>query len=102
MKMPFIILEEQLSPSKLVLLNRKEIKVSLDEMIKRVKQAGAPSIGLTIYPLPDGYFANKIMNPVYSYQNGGDWTWFGARMIQQLIKYGFVEEAYGMNKYSPW
>ena len=77
------------------LLSKKEVKISLDEMIKRVKQAGAPSIGLTLYPpYPEGYFANKIMNPVYSYQNGGDWTWFGGRMIQQLIKYGFVKEAY--------
>ncbi|HEX5025219.1 MAG TPA: hypothetical protein VFV68_08095 [Agriterribacter sp.] len=77
------------------LLTSKEIKTSLDEMIKRVKQAGAPSIGLTIYPpYPEGFFANKIMNPVYSYQNGGDWTWFGGRMIQQLIKHGFVQEAY--------
>ena len=30
----------------------------------------------------------------YSYQNGGDWTWFGGRMIQQLIAYGMVEDAY--------
>jgi glycogen debranching enzyme len=77
------------------LLTKDEVKASLDEMVKRVKQAGAPSIGLTLYPpYPEGYFANKIMNPVYSYQNGGDWTWFGGRMIQQLIKYGFVQEAY--------
>jgi len=77
------------------LLSKEEIKTSLDEMIKRVKEAGAPSIGLTLYPpYPEGYFVNKIMNPVYSYQNGGDWTWFGGRMIQQLIKYGFVQEAY--------
>ena len=53
-----------------------------------MKEAGAPSIGLTLYPpYPNGYFVNKIMNPEYSYQNGGDWTWFGARTIQQLIKY---------------
>jgi hypothetical protein len=77
------------------LLTKTEVKASLDEMVKRVKQAGAGSIGLTLYPpYPDGYFVNKIMNPVYSYQNGGDWTWFGARMIQQLIRYGFVQEAY--------
>jgi glycogen debranching enzyme len=77
------------------LLSKQEIKASVIEMVKRVKQAGAPSIGLTIYPpYPDGFFANKIMNPIYSYQNGGDWTWFGGRMIQQLIKYGFVKEAY--------
>jgi len=77
------------------LLSKKEIKTSIEEMIKRVKQAGAGSIGLTLYPpYPEGFFANKIMNPVYSYQNGGDWTWFGGRMIQQLIKYGFLKEAY--------
>jgi glycogen debranching enzyme len=77
------------------LLNKEEVKVSLDEMVKRVKQAGAGSIGLTLYPpYPKGYFENKIMNPEYSYQNGGDWTWFGGRMIQQLIEYGFVKEAY--------
>jgi hypothetical protein len=77
------------------LLNKKEVKASLDEMVKRVKEAGAPSIGLTLYPpYPEGYFANKIMNPVYNYQNGGDWTWFGGRIIQQLIRYGFTAEAY--------
>ena len=30
----------------------------------------------------------------YSYQNGGDWTWFGGRMVQQLIANGFYREAY--------
>ncbi len=77
------------------LLSKEEIKTSFDEMVNRVQQAGAASIGLTLYPpYPKGFFENKIMNPEYSYQNGGDWTWFGGRMIQQLIKNGFVEEAY--------
>src|SRR5690554_1197213 len=77
------------------LLSKKEIKSSLEEMISRVKQARAPSIGLTLYPpYPEGFFANEIMNPVYSYQNGGDWTWFGGRMVLELVKNGFVKEAY--------
>nr|MCU0396456.1 hypothetical protein [Chitinophagaceae bacterium] len=77
------------------LLSREEIKSSLDEMVKRVKEAGAPSIGLTLYPTyPDGYFKNQILTKPYTYQNGGDWTWFGGRMIQQLVKHGFVQEAY--------
>lgn len=63
-------------------------------MIANVKASGASSIGLTMYPpYPEGYFENKGMYP-YGYQNGGDWTWFGARMIQQLVKYGFYQEAY--------
>ncbi len=77
------------------LLSKEEIKISLDKMIANVKASGAGSIGLTLYPpYPKGFFANKIMNPEYSYQNGGDWTWFGGRMIQELIKNGFVKEAY--------
>ena len=77
------------------LLSKKEIKASLNTMVKLVKQAGAGSIGLTLYPpYPAGFYKNGIMNPEYSYQNGGDWTWFGGRMIQELIKNGFVKEAY--------
>ncbi len=77
------------------LLTKEEIRIAINEMISRVKQAGAHSIGLTLYPpYPNGFFVNKIMNPEYSYQNGGDWTWFGARMIYQLVNYGFAEDAY--------
>lgn len=76
------------------LLSKEQIKVSLNKMIENVKISGAGSIGLTMYPpYPEGSFENKGMYP-YGYQNGGDWTWFGGRMIQQLIKNGFVEEAY--------
>lgn len=76
------------------LLKRKEIEVSLKKMVENVKAAEAPSIGLTIYPpYPEGFFKNKGMYP-YGYQNGGDWTWFGGRMIMQLIRNGFVKEAY--------
>ncbi len=76
------------------LLSKEEIKVSLEKMLANVEACGAGSIGLTLYPpYPEGYFKNPSMYP-YGYQNGGDWTWFGGRMIQQLVKYGFVEEAY--------
>jgi len=76
------------------LLSKEEIKVSLNKMLANVRASGAGSIGLTMYPpYPEGYFKNKGMYP-YGYQNGGDWTWFGGRMIQELIKNGFVQEAY--------
>jgi hypothetical protein len=76
------------------LLTKKEIKEAMRKMAANVKASGAGSIGLTLYPpYPEGYFKNKSMYP-YGYQNGGDWTWFGGRMIQQLIRYGFYEEAY--------
>ena len=76
------------------LLSKDEIKISLEKMVANVKASGAGSIGLTMYPpYPEGFYKNKSMYP-YGYQNGGDWTWFGGRMIQQLVKNGFVVEAY--------
>jgi len=76
------------------LLSKEEIAISNAAMVANVKASGAPTIGLTVYPpYPEGFFLNKGMYP-YGYQNGGDWTWFGGRMIQQLIRNGFVQEAY--------
>lgn len=76
------------------LLDREEIRAVNAQMVADVKAAGAASIGLTLYPpYPAGFFQNKSMYP-YGYQNGGDWTWFGARMITQLVKHGFAREAY--------
>ncbi len=76
------------------LLNKDQIKTALDKMIANVKASGAGSIGLTMYPpYPAWAFENKGMYP-YGYQNGGDWTWFGGRMILGLIDNGFIQEAY--------
>ena len=76
------------------LLSREEIAIVNAQMVANVIESGAPSIGLTVYPpYPEGFFQNVGMYP-YGYQNGGDWTWFGARMIHQLIRNGYVHEAY--------
>ena len=76
------------------LLDTAQVKHALDRMVANVHAAGAASIGLTLYPpYPDFAFENPGMAP-WSYQNGGDWTWFGARLIPELVRYGFVEAAY--------
>ena len=78
-------------------LNREEINMVISQMKKNVELSGAPSIGLTLYPTYPQEVLGVISAP-YNYQNGGDWTWFGGRMIQQLITYDFVEEAYELAK----
>lgn len=76
------------------LLSHKEVGIANAKMVANVKAAPAQSIGLTLYPCyPEGFFLNPGMGP-YSYQNGGDWTWFGARTISALVEYGYVQEAY--------
>ncbi|MBX3746516.1 MAG: hypothetical protein KF833_14505 [Verrucomicrobiae bacterium] len=76
------------------LLSREEIVRSLAAMRDNVRRAGAASLGLTVYPpYPDGFFKNPGMG-AWSYQNGGDWCWFGGRLIRQLLRAGLVEDAY--------
>lgn len=76
------------------LLSKEEIAIANKKMLENVRKSGMPNIGLTLYPTyPQGFFTGGMSKP-YVYQNGGDWTWFGGRMIQQLIANGFVEEAY--------
>ncbi|MBQ7457778.1 MAG: hypothetical protein IJS70_01260, partial [Bacteroidales bacterium] len=61
------------------ILTKKEVAQANRRMLANMKSAGAQSIGLTLFPAyPDGFFANPMMG-AYQYQNGGDWTWFGAR-----------------------
>lgn len=77
------------------LLSHTEVAAACARMEDNVRKANASSIGLTIYPpYPLGYFKNPQLTAPYTYQNGGDWCWFGGRMIQQLVRYGYVEEAY--------
>lgn len=76
------------------LLTKEEIEQANNRMLENVKKANAQTIGLTMYPTyPAGFFKGVGMYP-FGYQNGGDWTWFGARMIWGLIENGFIKEAY--------
>jgi glycogen debranching enzyme len=75
------------------LLSKNEVLQAYRKMQENVKQAHAATIGLTLYPVyPAGSFKNTGMGP-YSYQNGGDWTWFGGRMVTQLLRYNLLNEA---------
>ena len=79
-------------------LNHEEIAAVLSRMKKNVELSGAPSIGLTLYPAYPKEVLGKNVSAPYQYQNGGDWTWFGGRMIQQLIANNFTKEAYEQAK----
>jgi len=81
------------------LLSKKEIAVATARMVDNVRKSGAASIGLTVYPpYPEDFFKNRQLRKPYSYINGGDWTWFGGRMIQELIKNDFIEDAYDLSR----
>ena len=76
------------------LLSKEQIRLVLNDMVNNMQFAGAATIGITNWPAyPKGFFKNKSMAP-YSYQNCGDWTWWGGRTIQELVRHGFVKDAY--------
>jgi len=71
-------------------------KTEVIEINRQILAAAAKekyaTIGITVYPpYPKEQYPN--MAP-YVYQNGGDWTWFGGRMTEALLKYNLVAEAY--------
>lgn len=69
----------------------KEIAAINRQMTQAAAKEKFATIGITVYPpYPAKEFPN--MHP-YVYQNAGDWTWFGGRMIQALIINGFIQEA---------
>jgi hypothetical protein len=76
------------------LLDREEVRRFNEQLLTNQRACGAASIGLAIYPpYPAELFKNPMMRP-YGYQNGGDWSWLGARMVEQLVERGFVREGY--------
>ncbi len=76
-------------------LTHKEVAHAVTRMDADVRDAGAATIGLTMYPpYPLGFFKNPELTAPYTYQNGGDWTWFGGRMVQDLVEEGYAADAY--------
>ena len=78
------------------LLEPAEATQAFARMIRNKIDSGSGSIGVSLYPTyPAGFFANtEYMGSEYFYQNGGDWPWFGARIVQQMVVRGQVQMAY--------
>ncbi len=69
---------------------RKIFKVALE----RQKIFNASTISGTLLPCyPKGFFKHPMMDDFYEYQNGGQWDWFGARLIYALYERGFSNTA---------
>ena len=69
-----------------------EVKLINQQMLAAAAREKHATIGITVYPpYPKEEFSNMHE---YVYQNAGDWTWFGGRMVAALLKYGMVNEAY--------
>ncbi|MBZ4192241.1 hypothetical protein K7B07_25240 [Niabella sp. 3A5MI-3] len=72
--------------------SRNEIKKINDQFLRAAEKEKFATIGMTVYPpYPVEEFPNMA---AYFYQNAGDWTWFGGRMIHALVANDMALEAY--------
>lgn len=78
------------------LLEPAEVELTFARMIKNKVDSGSGTVGVTLYPsYPADFFAFSFwMGAEYYYQNGGDWPWFGGRIIQQMVAHGQAQMAY--------
>ena len=49
--------------------------------------------GTLLPPYPAGFFRHPILREPYTYQNGGQWDWFAARLIQAEFEQGHAAAA---------
>jgi hypothetical protein len=45
--------------------------------------------GSLLPPYPAGFFLHPAMDEPYEYQNGGQWDWFGGRLVLAMFENGF-------------
>jgi glycogen debranching enzyme len=71
---------------------KAEVLTINTQMLTAAAKEKYATIGMTVYPpYPKAQYPNMA---AFDYQNGGDWTWFGGRMTEGLLKYGLANEAY--------
>jgi hypothetical protein len=62
----------------------------IEEALERQKSFGISTIsGTLLPPYPKNFFKHPLVDDPFEYQNGGQWDWFGARLISAMFEQGF-------------
>lgn len=79
------------------LADETQCKLILEQALSRQKAWGASTAaGVLLPPYPRGVFKHPLVDDPYEYQNGGQWDWFGGKLVLALFQNGFSRQA--MNK----
>jgi hypothetical protein len=66
----------------------------IEQALARQKEFGVSTIsGSFLPPYPAGFFKHPALDETYEYQNGGQWDWFGGRLVLAMFESGFSREA---------
>jgi hypothetical protein len=62
--------------------------------IERQTEFGVSTIsGSLLPPYPAGFFKHPAVDEPYEYQNGGQWDWFGGRLLAAMFENGWSAQA---------
>jgi hypothetical protein len=76
------------------LAQSEQARSIIKEVLLRRQAFGVSTISGCLLPCyPRGFFQHPMMDDPYEYQNGGQWDWFGGRMIAAMYEHGFSREA---------
>ncbi len=66
----------------------------IEQALTRQKEFGVSTIsGSLLPPYPAGFFKHPALDEPYEYQNGGQWDWFGGKLVLAMFESGFSREA---------
>jgi len=66
----------------------------IEQALSRQKEFGVSTISSSLLPpYPKGFFRHPALDEPYEYQNGGQWDWFGGRLVLAMFESGFSREA---------
>jgi len=76
------------------LMDRRQADRFFDEFKKRRETYNLDSASFVLIPpYPEGFFPHHLLKRPWSYQNGGQWDWIGARLVKALFLYQRPQQA---------
>lgn len=72
------------------LADKEKIRKIISQALERQKSLKISTIsGTLIPPYPKGLFKHPLLDDPFEYQNGGQWDWFGGKLIYAMFENGF-------------
>jgi len=72
------------------LADEEKSKQIIAQALERQKSSGVSTLsGTLLPPYPKGFFKHPLVDDPYEYQNGGQWDWFGGRLVYAMFEQGF-------------
>ncbi len=67
----------------------RQVRRILAAALAKQKEFGMSTVsGVLLPPYPKGVFQHPLLDDPYEYQNGGQWDWFGGKLVLALFRDG--------------